>query len=848
MSPLRIAFIAEFYHPLVGGAEHSADALLQALARRGHQVTAFRAGKEQPYHHQGVEVVPVLDLPPIQARLAELAPHLILTQSHWAPAAVELAHALGVQAWFYVHALDHFCPSPIEMAQCDRDCASCKVYQPHAAAMERQKEAVRRADRVLVPSRYAAGEVARFTGRTDAVVVPPPIAPVEAAGQVPRPFWTMSTVAEFKGLSTFLAVAEHFPSQRFLLVGRGTPKAAGVDLRRHPNVEFRGVVEPADFLSVTEFLLVPSILPETFGRVVPEAQLAGVLPLVSQFGGLPEAMGEGGVAVSPHRDARAWIAALEALRADPGRVKGLLERGQAHAQGFLAETVTERFTALVEAFAGGAEGLPVRWEGTLFRYHSLAHVNRQLGLALHRLGGVDLGFIPYEVDDFPAWEYAAYSPLAERVRKPLEAAVHVRHQWPPRFDPPPAGAWVMIQPWEFGGLPASWIPPMSDLVDEVWVPSPWVREAYIASGLPADQVQVVPNGIDPERFQPEGLRFELPTRKRFRFLFLGGLIHRKGLDVLLRSFASAFTSADDVALVVKGQGGGVYGDEGLQAAVESLRSRPGAAEILLMGDSLDEAALASLYRACDVFVAPYRGEGFGLPILEAMACGLPVIVTAAGASGFFADDECAWRIPSAKVPIPRVDTLEPGPAGFWLEEPDPEALSRALRRAFEGREETAEKGKAARQRALAFTWTRAAEIAKARLVALAGTTPRRFRPPARVALLHQTDWTTAEWAEVVLAYAGAFKPGEPVLLLLCQGGAEAGIPADQAQQAVLDLLDRAGFTVFPDISIPEDLADLAAQLQTCQAFHWVGRNVRAAVAPLGSALDRFSHARSRLRA
>ena len=54
----------------------------------------------------------------------------------------------------------------------------------------------------------------------------------------------------------------------------------------------------------------------------------------------------------------------------------------------------------------------------------------------------------------------------------------------------------------------------------------------------------------------------------------------------------------------------------------------GATARVHLTDDLDDDGLAALYRACDVLVHPYRGEGFAMPVLEAMACGLPVIVTA----------------------------------------------------------------------------------------------------------------------------------------------------------------------------------------------------------------------------
>ena len=89
-------------------------------------------------------------------------------------------------------------------------------------------------------------------------------------------------------------------------------------------------------------------------------------------------------------------------------------------------------------------------------------------------------------------------PTDKPLTQPVD--VHVRHQWPPQFTPPPAGPWVIFQHWEFGSLPRSWIEPMSRQVDEVWVASQWVRNCFVQSGIPADQVQVIPLGVDPARF------------------------------------------------------------------------------------------------------------------------------------------------------------------------------------------------------------------------------------------------------------------------------------------------------------------------------------------------------------
>ena len=123
--------------------------------------------------------------------------------------------------------------------------------------------------------------------------------------------------------------------------------------------------------------------------------------------------------------------------------------------------------------------------------------------------------------------------------------------WPPNFDPVEDGRLVLIQPWEFGALPREWIEPLNDVVDEVWVPSNWVRECFTRSGVDPERVHVVPNGIDPLVYNRKGQAMELPTSKKFRFLFVGGTLPRKGADLLLEAYLSAFRRTDDVCLVVK---------------------------------------------------------------------------------------------------------------------------------------------------------------------------------------------------------------------------------------------------------------------------------------------------------
>lgn len=116
---------------------------------------------------------------------------------------------------------------------------------------------------------------------------------------------------------------------------------------------------------------------------------------------------------------------------------------------------------------------------------------------------------------------------------------------------------------------------MNTAVDEVWVYSRWLKACYEASGVDPERVTVVPLGVDPVRFHPGVRPLPLPTRKRFRFLFCGGTIHRKGVDIAVNAYLSSFGPADDACLVVKDLGGSTfYRDQSYTRWIRKLARDP----------------------------------------------------------------------------------------------------------------------------------------------------------------------------------------------------------------------------------------------------------------------------------
>jgi glycosyltransferase involved in cell wall biosynthesis len=147
--------------------------------------------------------------------------------------------------------------------------------------------------------------------------------------------------------------------------------------------------------------------------------------------------------------------------------------------------------------------------------------------------------------------------------------------------------------------------------------------------LPAHApIVVAPLGVELETFQRGAFGDDalleshaLPCGVPY-ILFVGTVEPRKGLDVLLHAFSEVAKEMADVELWLAGQAG--WGTGPIEAL---LATHPYATRIRRLG-FVDDALLPALYRQARVVAYPSRGEGFGLPVLEALACGAVIVTTA----------------------------------------------------------------------------------------------------------------------------------------------------------------------------------------------------------------------------
>jgi len=235
------------------------------------------------------------------------------------------------------------------------------------------------------------------------------------------------------------------------------------------------------------------------------------------------------------------------------------------------------------------------------------------------------------------------------------------------------------QPEWFRDSFATWyrlfLPILIKRVQNVFTPSEYVKQKVIRR-FGIGNVTVTPNGVNRSRFHPYAQQAEFDLPKCY-VLFVGTLEPRKNLNLLLQAWSEVSNDFKEIWLIIAGVRGSVFKPLNISQAVERVR---------FLGYVEDEV-LAGLYAGATLFVVPSQDEGFGLPVLEAMASGTPVIVSDAGA-------------------LPEVV----GEAGIIFCLSNPPGLSASLRECLSNgklRSELSERGLA---RAEQFSWQTTADL------------------------------------------------------------------------------------------------------------------------------------------
>lgn len=206
--------------------------------------------------------------------------------------------------------------------------------------------------------------------------------------------------------------------------------------------------------------------------------------------------------------------------------------------------------------------------------------------------------------------------------------------------------------------------------------SNWSREGFLRSGAEPDRVLNIGLGFDPQIFHPVSADQRAEIRRElgwsgFVFLNLGGMAPNKGIGLLLKAAAQVAFRHPEFRLVCKGLSTLYPSQRYLQEGARDLTVAEAHVlqeRLIYLDQTLSFASMARLYQAADAYVSPYLAEGFNMPVLEAAACGLPVICSGGGPTDDFTRPEFALPINCRRQPVNYA-----GDSGIQLQ-PDPEHL------------------------------------------------------------------------------------------------------------------------------------------------------------------------------
>jgi len=444
---------------------------------------------------------------------------------------------------------------------------------------------------------------------------------------------------------------------------------------------------------------------EGFGVPLLEAMAAGLPVLAYSAAAVPETLGGAGIELYTKDP---WFVAgvAHTILADDTLRHRVRDRQDTRLTKLAAFDMDATLTRAIERAGGADQPLQVQIQGPFETSYSLAVLNRHLALALDEIDGVEVSLYAtegpgdYVPDTADLRRHPAAARLHERSVSTPYPDVVIRQLYPPRLADSPGGIRCLYFGWEESRVPDEYVRSFNEHLEGIGVMSTYVAVLLRASGVTIP-ISVMGVGVEaPVSGGP--LPREARQRKGFVFLHVSSAFPRKGIDLLLQAYFASFTATDDVTLILK-TFPNPHNDVATLLA-EARRGHESPPDVIWIDQDLPREAIDALYGVADCYVHPARGEGFGLPVAEAMLAEVPVITVAHSGLLEFSSDDTALIVRHRIEPANTHLTV----AGSMWAEPDVEHLAERLREIHRAPEAPEVRRRASTAKALIeanFSWS-----------------------------------------------------------------------------------------------------------------------------------------------
>jgi len=278
--------------------------------------------------------------------------------------------------------------------------------------------------------------------------------------------------------------------------------------------------------------------------------------------------------------------------------------------------------------------------------------------------------------------------------------------------------------WEGSKVPEYWLEYLCDKrIKQIWCPSNHVKNALIntinhpsngfVKHLPTQEfenkIKIVPHGVDLNLFKPNP---EVKKPEGFTFLvnkgWSQGKNDRGGVQFTLQAYCEEFTKDEEVQMLVKINPAYITPGWDVKKEIEKLgiEKNENSPSLMFTDSQVDFKLMPEFYNG-DVFISSTMAEAFNLPVMEAMAMGMPVITTNFGGQIDFVNEDNGWLLDGELIEVTWDKVYE----GVEWKKPDVTQLRKVMRECFENKDKCEEKGKLALEEAQKWSWPESAKKA-----------------------------------------------------------------------------------------------------------------------------------------